>query len=91
MGHAFAEVLEKRFRTAVADLPCGCEIAGTDGVAGLFLKPGAEGGAEAQPPDGAVQDHADGEEEAGEDGPHDPAALEEGIDDDVCEHDGMIF
>ena len=45
-----------------------------------------EGRLEAQPPDHAVEQATERQEESGEDGPHDPAALKEGFDDDVGEH-----
>lgn len=41
---------------------------------------------EARPPDHAIQNYAECEEECGEDGPHDPTAFDEFFHDDVGKH-----
>ena len=58
-----------------AEIPRGREIPGADRDARLLLPGRLQRRLEAEPPDGAVEDDAEGEEKSGEDGPHDPAAL----------------
>ncbi len=90
VAHAFTEIGEVGVLGVVAEFPCGGKIAGAECFTGLVLQAGAEFRLQRGPPDGAVQKNAEGEQKAGEDGPHDPAAFNEFFDDDVGEHDWFI-
>ena len=89
VGHAFFEILEKRFVRRFTKFPRGGEVAGAEGDACLLLRAGLEGGLITQPPDSPVEDDAKGEEKGAEDGPHDPAAFDECFDDDIGKHGGV--
>jgi hypothetical protein len=87
VGHSLAEVLEEWISGVRGKLPSGLEIARADRFACLVLAGDLQSGVEAEPPDHAIEDDAEGEEKTGENGPHDPAPFDEGFDDDIGEHD----
>ena len=86
VGDAVGEVVEEGVAGVLGELPGVVEFAGAEGLACGGLTGGIHFRLEAEPPDHAVEEDAEREEEGGKDGPHDPASFDECFDDDVGEH-----